>query len=63
MALEGADTVYIANTASRFIFRLYGEPSIKTVADLKENLACHSTGRFDGLRQSHVVAAVRIGAG
>ena len=39
VALEGADTVYIASTASRFIFRLYGEPSIKTVADLKENLA------------------------
>ena len=35
VALEGADTVYIASTASRFIFRLYGEPSIKTVADLK----------------------------
>jgi ABC-type nitrate/sulfonate/bicarbonate transport system substrate-binding protein len=35
VALEGADTVYIANTASRFIFRLYGEPSIKSVADLK----------------------------
>ena len=35
VALEGADTVYIANTASRFIFRLYGEPSIKTVADLR----------------------------
>lgn len=35
VALEGADTVYIANTAARFIFRLYGDPSIKTVADLK----------------------------
>ena len=35
VALEGADTIYIANTASRFIFRLYGEPSIKTVADLR----------------------------
>jgi ABC-type nitrate/sulfonate/bicarbonate transport system substrate-binding protein len=35
VALEGADTVYIANTASRFIFHLYGEPAIKTVADLK----------------------------
>jgi ABC-type nitrate/sulfonate/bicarbonate transport system substrate-binding protein len=35
VALEGADTVYIASTASRFIFRLYGEASIKTVADLK----------------------------
>jgi NitT/TauT family transport system substrate-binding protein len=35
VALEGADTVYIASTASRFIFRLYGEPSIKTVADLR----------------------------
>ena len=35
VALEGADTVYIASTAARFIFRLYGEASIKTVADLK----------------------------
>jgi ABC-type nitrate/sulfonate/bicarbonate transport system substrate-binding protein len=35
VALEGADTVYIASTASRFIFRLYGEASIKTIADLK----------------------------
>ncbi|HEY7217275.1 MAG TPA: ABC transporter substrate-binding protein [Candidatus Binatia bacterium] len=35
VALEGADTVYIANTASRFIFQLYGDPAIKTVADLK----------------------------
>jgi ABC-type nitrate/sulfonate/bicarbonate transport system substrate-binding protein len=35
VGLEGADTVYIASTASRFIFQLYGAPSIKTVADLK----------------------------
>jgi ABC-type nitrate/sulfonate/bicarbonate transport system substrate-binding protein len=35
VALEGADTVYIASTASRFIFRLYGEASIKTIADLR----------------------------
>lgn len=35
VALEGADTVYIANTASRFIFHMYGDPAIKTVADLK----------------------------
>ena len=35
VALEGADTVYIANTASRFIFHLYGDPAIKSVADLK----------------------------
>jgi ABC-type nitrate/sulfonate/bicarbonate transport system substrate-binding protein len=35
VALEGADTVYIASTASRFIFQLYGAHSIKTVADLK----------------------------
>ena len=35
VALEGADTVYIANTASRFIFHLYGDPVIKTVADLR----------------------------
>jgi NitT/TauT family transport system substrate-binding protein len=33
--LEGADTVYIASTAPRFIFHLYGDPAIKTVADLK----------------------------
>ena len=30
VALEGADTVYVADTASRFIFQLYGDPSIKT---------------------------------
>lgn len=35
VALEGADTVYVANTASRFIFHLYGDPAIKTVIDLK----------------------------
>ncbi len=35
VALEGADTVYIANTAARFIFHLYGDPAIKSVADLK----------------------------
>ena len=35
VALEGADAVYIAGTASRFIFHLYGDPSIKSVADLK----------------------------
>src|ERR1044071_8227081 len=35
VALEGADTVYIANTASRFVFHLYGDPAIKTVADLR----------------------------
>jgi NitT/TauT family transport system substrate-binding protein len=35
VALEGADTVYIANTAARFVFHLYGDPAIKTVADLK----------------------------
>src|SRR4029077_20120560 len=35
VALEGADTVYIASTASRFIFHMYGDPAIKSVADLK----------------------------
>jgi len=35
MALEGADTVYVASTVPRFIFRLYGDPSIQNVADLK----------------------------
>jgi ABC-type nitrate/sulfonate/bicarbonate transport system substrate-binding protein len=35
VALEGADLVYVASTASRFIFRLYGDPAIKSVADLK----------------------------
>jgi len=35
VGLEGADTVYVAATASRFIFQLYGEPAIKSVADLK----------------------------
>ena len=35
LGLEGADTVYVADTASRFLFQLYGDPSIKSVADLK----------------------------
>src|SRR5438132_5261072 len=35
VALEGADTVYIASTAPRFIFHLYGDPAIKSVSDLK----------------------------
>jgi len=35
VALEGSDTGYIANTASRFIFHLYGDPAINSVADLK----------------------------
>jgi ABC-type nitrate/sulfonate/bicarbonate transport system substrate-binding protein len=35
VALEGADTIYIAGTASRFIFHLYGDPSIKSITDLK----------------------------
>jgi ABC-type nitrate/sulfonate/bicarbonate transport system substrate-binding protein len=35
VALEGADAVYVAGAASRFIFHLYGDPAIKSVADLK----------------------------
>lgn len=35
MALEGADTVYVASTVPRFIFRLYGDPSIQNIGELK----------------------------
>jgi NitT/TauT family transport system substrate-binding protein len=35
LALEGADTIYIASDISRFIFHLYGDPAIKTIQDLK----------------------------
>ena len=35
MALEGADTVYVASTVPRFIFHLYGDPSIQNIGDLK----------------------------
>ena len=42
VGLEGADTVYVADTASRFIFQLYGNPSIKTVADLKGQVVAAS---------------------
>jgi len=35
LALEGADTLYVASTVPRFIFQLYGDPSIKSVEDLK----------------------------
>jgi ABC-type nitrate/sulfonate/bicarbonate transport system substrate-binding protein len=35
LALEGADTMYVASTVPRFIFRLYGDPSIQSINDLK----------------------------
>jgi NitT/TauT family transport system substrate-binding protein len=35
VALEGAETVYVASAVPRFIFHLYGDPAIKSVADLK----------------------------
>lgn len=35
VALEGADTIYVASAVSRFIFHLYGDPSIKSVPELK----------------------------
>jgi ABC-type nitrate/sulfonate/bicarbonate transport system substrate-binding protein len=35
VALEGADTVYVASAVPRFIFHLYGDPAIKSVSDLK----------------------------
>jgi ABC-type nitrate/sulfonate/bicarbonate transport system substrate-binding protein len=35
LALEGADTIYVASNISRFVFHLYGDPSIKSVQDLK----------------------------
>ena len=35
VALEGADTIYVASAVSRFIFHLYGDPAIKSVQDLK----------------------------
>jgi NitT/TauT family transport system substrate-binding protein len=35
LALEGADTIYVASDISRFIFHLYGDPTIKSVQDLK----------------------------
>jgi ABC-type nitrate/sulfonate/bicarbonate transport system substrate-binding protein len=35
VALEGADTIYIAGNINRFVFHLYGDPAIKSVQDLK----------------------------
>ena len=35
VALEGADTIYVAGNINRFVFHLYGDPSIKSVQDLK----------------------------
>jgi NitT/TauT family transport system substrate-binding protein len=35
VALEGADTMYVASTVPRFIFRLYGDPSIQSINDLR----------------------------
>ena len=63
VALEGADTVYIANTASRFIFHLYGDPAVKTVADLKGKvLAATQPAASTRLRRPHAVAQIRIGS-
>ncbi|MSP39019.1 MAG: ABC transporter substrate-binding protein [Deltaproteobacteria bacterium] len=35
LALEGAETIYVASDISRFVFHLYGDPAIKSVHDLK----------------------------
>ena len=35
VALEGADTIYVAGNINRFVFQLFGDPAIKTVHDLK----------------------------
>ena len=35
VALEGADTIYVAGNINRFVFHLYGDPAIKTVQELK----------------------------
>jgi ABC-type nitrate/sulfonate/bicarbonate transport system substrate-binding protein len=35
VGLEGADTIYIAGNINRFVFHLFGDPSIKSVQDLK----------------------------
>ena len=35
VALEGADTIYVAGNINRFVFHLYGDPAIKSVQDLK----------------------------
>lgn len=35
VALEGADTIYVAANINRFVFHLYGDPAIKSVQDLK----------------------------
>lgn len=35
VALEGADTIYVAGNINRFVFHLYGDPSINSVQDLK----------------------------
>lgn len=35
VALEGADTIYVAANINRFVFHLFGDPAIKTVQDLK----------------------------
>lgn len=35
VALEGADTIYVAGNINRFVFHLFGDPAIKSVQDLK----------------------------
>jgi len=51
VALEGADTIYVAGNINRFVFQLFSDPAIKTVHDLKGKTvaATQAAGFIDGL--------------
>ena len=52
VGLEGADTIYVAATASRFVFQLYGDPAIKSVARLKAKCRGYPSRRLHRLRNA-----------
>jgi ABC-type nitrate/sulfonate/bicarbonate transport system substrate-binding protein len=62
VGLEGADTVYVASTASRFIFQLYGAfDQIRGRFEWKSR-RCNPTRRFDRLRYADVATQIQLGA-
>ena len=64
VALEGADTVYIANTAARFIFHLLRRSGDQVGGrSQRQSFGSHAGGGFYGLRRPHGVAQIWLGAG
>jgi hypothetical protein len=60
IGLEGADTVYVASTVSRFIFQLYGAPAIKTLSYSAARLCQRSTKVSVDIAPQRLLAILRL---